>query len=233
MRIALLTACCLFVLADGAWAQFSSSGGTQSSFGSRSLGSSLSAGSRTLGRGTGTGGGQGVAGATQQGDTAGQLTGSERYLRQNRQGQFVGSDSGDVANFFSALGSQGGLRGNSGLRAQGGNRGNANSNNNQSNSRYFPVRRVVSFDYTVPAAAISQQLGRRYDSLPGIANLGEIEVTIQGRIAILRGTVATEHDREAAARVALLEAGISAVQNELQVAEEPDSKQERSGPRAF
>ena len=54
--------------------------------------------------------------------------------------------------------------------------------------------------------------------LPGLhwSNPGQIE--IQGRTVILRGSVATEHDRDLAERVVRLEPGVEQVQNQLVVA---------------
>jgi len=54
-------------------------------------------------------------------------------------------------------------------------------------------------------------------SRPAFKALGPIEVLLQDRTVFLRGSVATEHDRELAQRLALLEAGVDAVQNQLAV----------------
>jgi len=82
-------------------------------------------------------------------------------------------------------------------------------------------------------APVSTQIGFRPKELGSgparavtqlIQHLGEIEkvtpvtVTMQGDTAVLRGRVATEHDRALAERIALLEPGIWYVRNELGVA---------------
>ena len=54
--------------------------------------------------------------------------------------------------------------------------------------------------------------------LPGIHWGSAVQVEIQGRTAILRGVVATEHDRDLAARVVRLEATIEQVENKIDVA---------------
>jgi hypothetical protein len=151
--------------------------------------------------------------------SVGQVTGNERFTRQGRQpGQFVGGDSGDVRNFLSAA-TGGGFQ-NTGPGA--GRRGNAETNTGQTQRVTSPHRLQIAFDTAVaaagrppaPAASRAQQsLTRQFNNRLPVA------VTVVGRTAILRGVVATDQQRDLAARVALLEAGISAVQNEIAVAE--------------
>ena len=52
-----------------------------------------------------------------------------------------------------------------------------------------------------------------------------MQVEMEGETVVLRGTVPSERDRDLAARLALLEPGISAVRNELRVvpSSEPES----------
>jgi hypothetical protein len=216
---------------------------TMGSFGSRNVGSSFSpaasnfsgsAGARSsyaagLGGGQGglgalgqTGVGGSLAGATTRADTsAGQITGNERFLRNNRQpGQFVGSDSADASNFFSQLS---GLTG--GQLGRGQNRND--SANNLNNVRMTPskarVQMVPGFTYAGPGGdRVSLALEDRLGRSSRIERLGPITVRIEGRTAVLSGLVATQHDRDLAERVALLEAGVSAVRNELQVAPSPE-----------
>ena len=63
------------------------------------------------------------------------------------------------------------------------------------------------------AAALATRLERSR----WIQSQSPIEVEIESGTAILRGVVATEHDRALAERAALLEAGIWTVKNELVV----------------
>jgi osmotically-inducible protein OsmY len=64
----------------------------------------------------------------------------------------------------------------------------------------------------------STLLAQRLARLPALhwSSPGQIEV--QGQTVILRGTVATEHDRDLAERVVRLEPGVDQVQNQLVVA---------------
>lgn len=192
----------------------SSSSGT---FGSRSLGgSSLSRGASSFG---GTQRGAGVAGATTQDAAAGQISGNERFLRSNRQGgaAFVGADSGDTRSFFSALGAASRLGNQNIQRGQDNN--NGNNPNAQQQRKPFRLQRVIAFEFR-PAAptAAATTISQRFNGMKQIKSLTPIDVTVQDRTAILRGVVATEHDRELLVQLASLEAGISNVQNELRVA---------------
>jgi len=65
-----------------------------------------------------------------------------------------------------------------------------------------------------PAARLAERI-RRTDR---INKRSPITVELQGQIAILRGRVATEHDRQLTEALARLEPGIGRVQNELTVA---------------
>lgn len=82
-----------------------------------------------------------------------------------------------------------------------------------------PAVRAVSFGAPAPgggaAAAVSEMI-RRSD---GIRKLSPIHVTVQNETAILRGQVATEHDRQLAELLARFEPGVWQVQNELTVGE--------------
>ena len=218
----------------------SAAGGSQGMFGARSLGSSLSAGNRGFaggggGQGAGGGGRGGVAGQTLQGDTAGQLTGNERFLRDARQaGQFVGADPNDApVGMTQVLNGQG--RTNTGLNSRnnrGQNQANVNDgNNNRGGGRgrtgsqpMLRTTRVVGFDYPAPnTATITAEFPQRVAKIPQFRGLPPIQVEVRNRTAILRGEVATAHDRDLIERLALLEAGISQVQNELTVASTPSA----------
>lgn len=201
----------------------SSAGGATSAssgmFGARSFGTSISAGNRSFG-GTSRGG---VAGATQRVDsTQGQVAGNERFIRGNRQGnQFVGSDAADLGRFVGALAGASGA--NQGQGARGAARDESNANRGAMSAspgqqRYRTVR-SVAFDYPQPdTPRVGAALAGRFQSTGALQKLGPIAVQVQGRTAILRGEVATDHDRVIAEKLALLEAGISDVQNELTVA---------------
>lgn len=208
---------------------------TNGAFGSRSVGGGgISAGSRTFG---------GTQGALDQiGEGAGQVTGSERFIRGNRQaGQFVGADSGEQGGAFvgattgsgltgqSGLGGLGGLGGQQGFGLQGyGQQGfgqgygqqvnRGGSSNTGRNAR--TVRSTLRLGFAPTAAnptVVSSRITGILSRSPRIESITPIQVSVVAGTAILRGTVATEHARDLAQQVVLLEPGISQVQNELAV----------------
>jgi hypothetical protein len=217
-------------------------GATSSLFGNRTIGQGIS--SRSASGSAGFGGASGFSNTpgnamAQQQSQAGQVTGSERFLEQNRQpGQFVGADTADATNAFSQLGGTGGIgRGTTGLGGFGTGLGGFGLNNfgglsqfgnNQqqnfgagrtgNNGRAIRTSLQLGFDYpTTVSPQLSGQIGQRLSNLPQIRTSVPFRVSVDGRTAILQGTVATEHERDLAARVVLLEPGISDVRNELTV----------------
>jgi hypothetical protein len=61
----------------------------------------------------------------------------------------------------------------------------------------------------------------RLAKIPQLRGIGSVAVQVDGRVAVLKGQVASEHDRDLLTRLVLLEPGISDVRNELQVASAP------------
>lgn len=187
-------------------------------FGTRTIGSGANRGTRSLASGTGS--------RQQDANTVGQLTGNERFLRGNRQGQFVGADTQDMANFFGMLAGGGGNRRQGGgmgpLPGMGGMRGGQGNDPNaqgerRNQQRQIPARVVVDFEYrAVAPARLSSTLGARLTRVFR-GRLSGLDVQVDGRLAVLRGEVASERDRVLAEQLALLEAGISEVRNELVV----------------
>jgi osmotically-inducible protein OsmY len=205
-------------------------------FGSRSLGSSLSPGNRGFAGGSATGargaGSQGVLGATQRNDgTVGQFGANDRFVRGNRQaGAFVGADTSDVPAALTQLFGGSGMSGQRGRSQQQGRQGSQGNPNQAQSGRsgggrmaqqqtQYRISRSLGFNYTMPPAPqLQTQLGERLKALPSVKTLGPIDVSLQQRTVVLRGTVATAHDRDLAERLALLEAGVDLVQNELTIA---------------
>ena len=71
---------------------------------------------------------------------------------------------------------------------------------------------------TVPArAAVANRFSQRVTKLPGLQTAGVTMTTAEGRTAVLQGKVASKEQADLLGRLALLEPGISAVQNELTV----------------
>jgi len=84
----------------------------------------------------------------------------------------------------------------------------------------IPIATTYSIDFNTPIAAptaistkISDQLNRWHSN----ASAGGVNVQIVGKTAVLQGTVPSDHDRDMAAKLAMLEPGVSQVKNELQV----------------
>jgi hypothetical protein len=203
--------------ANGAAGSLGSSGARSTSsgmFGSRNMGGGTQAGQRSL-----TGGGGGSAQSLDQMNAnAGQITGNERFMRGNRQGQFVGSDTTDLRNLFSQMGQTNGRQGMQGLNNMNQNGPNQpDGGGNQRQRIAYTLQRRIAFDVPARApAALSATLTQR---ITAIAPNLPIDVQMVGRIAVLRGTVGSQHARDLAAQVVLLEPGVSSVQNELEVAE--------------
>ena len=181
-------------------------------------------GSRNLGQGISGGGGSAFGGTPgnlveQAQAGAGEVQGGERFTRDGRQaGQFVGADSGDAANFF---GQSQGFAG-SGLEQLLGRAAQRDFQNqgNAAGSSRAPLRPalMLGFQLIPPAqGVVSDRMSQRLMKLPNLEILEAVSVSMADRTAILRGRVATEHDRRMIAQIALLEPGVSNVQNELQV----------------
>jgi hypothetical protein len=69
----------------------------------------------------------------------------------------------------------------------------------------------------VSAPQFNVSFADRLAKMPSFQRVGPINVSLEGRTAILRGTVASESDRQLAASLARLEPEVLAVQNELVV----------------
>jgi len=68
------------------------------------------------------------------------------------------------------------------------------------------------------SSQVSAEIARHLQGMPALHFLTPVQVKLDGGTAILRGTVATDHDRELAGRVVLLEATVDDVVNLLAVA---------------
>ncbi len=224
------------LFADSANAQFSMSGNTgTSAFGSRTLGGSTS--SNRTGRSTGASnsgslnglsgqGGQGAQSSAAMG--AGAPTG-ERFMRGNRNGAFVGADTGDgAANSYSGMaGGAGGMNGMGGLGGMMGNQmmmqafrqsqqGQNQAGKQQQNK--LAVRVPFRVDYMAQpqlTTTFTSRMQTRYSNLPALKGKSSIELVLEGDILVLRGQVESEADRQLAEDLLSLEPGVSQVRNEL------------------
>jgi hypothetical protein len=237
-------------LSEHANAQFNTgptrSSGTTSAgmFGNRTVGgaSGLTGGARsftggrnqqTLGQNQQLGGGQSVLGRTLQNATSGGIGGQSRFLRQNRTGQFVGSDQGDIGASLGTLGgNQQGLAGLTSLMQQQlrPNQQGRQRNNQPNQTSTFggrgqqPVYRISrGAAFEVPASAggasaVSERLSQLVNRSRSIQAETPLVVEVRGRIAILQGSVASDRARDLAAQLVLLEPGVDQVDNQLEVA---------------
>ncbi len=227
---------CIVLLAAGVVVAGASEALAQSSglFGNRSLGGSggLSAGSRTF-----SGGAPGSRTTTAD-ETVGQLSGNEDFVRatsreqrESNSRQFVGSDTGDLNDFMSAMQEMRGGNARGGLSGLG-NAGRRPGGANQPGARAGTggrAREQVRTSLTLGFRPLGPTLDPRGFDQRGIALtralartsrvrvIAPVEVAVEGQTAILRGTVASQHDRVLAEQLVRLEPGIWNVKNELVV----------------
>lgn len=176
----------------------------------------------------------------------GQITGGERFLRENRQrGQMVGGGAAGVGNLAdqtvdgassqqgqrtqggtSQFGNRGRTSGMSRFGSQfgsqfgnqfGGQFGNQGYGNRQRRTLRVPVTLGFTPSQNAAPAVTSQRVQSNLNRIPQIRTMGSVNVQMEGRVAVLKGQVATQHDRDLVARMMLLEPGIGDVRNELVV----------------
>lgn len=174
--------------------------------------------------GRSTGGGQGQSGNFGVG-TAGQVDNNARYMRDNRQGAFVGADSSDT-DFVGNTAASSGQNSNRNIRRGGGGRTSVNQGG-RGNRQKDEIRVVLRLGFTPPkpssvaprlaSDAVASRLANRMEQSSWIQNRSPLKVSIDQGTATLRGVVATEHDRVLAERLALLEGGIRRVENLLEI----------------
>lgn len=128
---------------------------------------------------------------------------------------------GGNRNGLGGLDGMGGLNGRGGLAGLGGLFG-AQSNFGGGGAQKKPLRTplVLGFEMpvtTVRTTRITTQFQNRLAKIPQLQASGPVEVVMDGQTAVLRGQVATERDRDLAARLARLEPGIASVRNELTI----------------
>ena len=196
----------------------SGAGGTSSgAFGSRNLGGGVSAGQSSF---SGANRGKNTVGTPGE---VGGLQGNERFTRNGRAaGQFVGADGADTANMIGIM------AGAQNAALQGLSRSLSNLNPNQGKQegnlrakKTVRAVRSVEFEYKAPqVAVINTNLATRLTKSKAVLAQGNIAVAMEGRTAVLMGVVANEHSRDLAARLCLLEPGVSKVENRLTIPEE-------------
>jgi len=198
-------------------------------FGNRSLGSSVSRRSRTT---------------RSNSSNVGTVSGSERYVRGNRQEtNFVGTDSREVRNFVGVQTNSAASRSRTSTspvrieQAPDANRAmKATSSRSRPGGMYSP-RLAVGFHHpslsadevtTNLAQQLAASLTRHLESAFAKDQVRSIEVSLEDGKATLQGEVSSERERTLAGLLALFEPGISEVQNRLVV--RPRSAPPRPSP---
>lgn len=111
---------------------------------------------------------------------------------------------------------------------------NQNQNRNQQQNKK-QLRIYIKADIPlVTSASTSTALGRKFETrlkkMPGLEKRNSVLVSMEGRTAVLSGSVASDRDRQLVEGLALLEPGISAVRNELVVVEAASRAEELPVP---
>lgn len=257
LRSAVTAGCLLF--ASTAFAQFTQpnnrSGGSSGygAFGNRTIGGGTNPGTSGFSAGaSSTVGGNRQMGNTSAGQGGSSLTAANtpqasgntqlRDMRAERQtAGFVGADNSDAANVTSMQGvlqQQQQMNSLQNVFSQF-NRQNQQRNQNQNRNQQGNKKQLrISISADIPltsAATTSTTLGRQFEArltkLPGLGKQNSVLVSMEGRTAVLTGSVASERDRELVAGLALLEPGISAVRNELVVTEAASTGEELPAPQ--
>lgn len=156
-------------------------------------------------------------------ESAGTLTGRERFLRENRPATaFVGPDIRELQRFIGALQAQ--VRGQVQPSTQGlGRRVDRSAEINQplgpapAGTPYNPEL-VVSYPApTVSPPEFEERILNLLAESPRISESSRVAVLVEGQTAILRGEVPSERDRDLIPLVLAFEPGIWDIRNELEV----------------
>lgn len=127
-----------------------------------------------------------------------------------------------VSRVTSQLGGRGGIGGGFGGGGFGGGRGGSNgANNNQNAQSKTKVRAVLRIGFPIEgrtSSATAQMVTERFAKMPLPPSLDNVQITMQGRTAILRGQIETAEDGKLVENLLSLEPGIDGVKNELVVA---------------
>jgi hypothetical protein len=156
-------------------------------------------------------------------DDAGTLTGTERFLRENRRPtDFVGPDLRELQRFIGIL--QATARGRvtpitEGIRRRIDRSATMNQpiRTPQRNEMYFPQLEISFPAPHLPKSTLEQSALETLARSPQMSGASRIEVLVEDRIAILQGEVPSEADRDLAAILLSFEPGISTIDNRLRV----------------
>jgi len=176
----------------------------------------------------------GAGGRTTVGGTGGGTPSAMGVITPYESGGFVGAGVEDVRSAMTATGaaregSQTTGRGQTGFGASqlgrgGQSRRGGGAFGSRTSTPEIRARLRTGFRFARPAPAQrSSRLASRMEKSSWLQHRSPMEVTIEGGTAVLRGVVATEHDRVLAERVAKLEPGVRRVENLLTLAPASES----------
>ena len=226
LAVASSLAACALLAVSPAQAQQMSRGNTstgrttQGLFGTNTVGGNAS----TLGAPSARSGAGGAANteSAQQNVALARPTVAAQVVTQQERGAFVGADTADTGNIRSLQ--TGPVRTQGANFAQLGNlfaqgMQQINQANNQGSRNQTPVRVSLRLGFTPPPVSQARitAFETRLAQLPAIRFVGPAQVTMEGRTAVLRGTVASEDDRQLAEDLAMMEPAVQNVRNELVV----------------
>jgi osmotically-inducible protein OsmY len=103
---------------------------------------------------------------------------------------------------------------------------------NTKKQRSVQARLRVAFTYhRLNSVDVGATLTKRLNRSKRIRSTSLLYVEVKDRTAVLRGHVATKNDRAVAGQLAMLEAGVSRVQNELKVSPSPAKAPAKNSPK--
>jgi len=206
------------------------SSSTTSMFGSRSSGQGSSTGNRSFLGGSGSDGSSGSARSSMGGATGDQL------LRSSRGAQaFVGADTGDTRNFIGFTDAGTGSSRSTSASGLSNYRRSSTYLGNSPYSRggYYGSGRYgrttttvrptleLGFNHAAPAPEpLATGLAHRLNQASSLGFVQAAGVSLENGTAVLRGSVASDHQRALAEQLLLLEPGVRRVDNQLTVTAE-------------
>jgi len=180
----------------------------------------------------------GTGGRTTSGGVGGSAGAGMGVVTPYESGGFVGASVEDVRGAMTATcatreGGQSMARGQTGFGSSQFGRGGQSRRGgggfgSRTSTSEIRARLRTGFRFARPAPAQrSSKLATRMEKSSWLQHRSPMEVTIEGGKAVLRGVVATEHDRVLAERVAKLEPGVRQVENLLTLAPASESPSTR------
>ena len=100
------------------------------------------------------------------------------------------------------------------------NRAGQMGGGNMSGRNSTQVQPVITLGFTAPArnfAGISDVLSQRVDRVEQTGRLGAVRIELANGVTVVRGTVASEHDKKVTENMVRLQPGVSAIDNDIQI----------------